>query len=84
MDYFIIAVAIAAALYFHWWLFIRIRRWARRDLALSMAGEDPHKRAYMLEKLAEAERENIGKHELEAWLRRQAQAYETPPAAHKN
>ena len=37
MDYFIIAVAVAAGLYFHWWLFLRIRSWTDRDMALKNA-----------------------------------------------
>ena len=27
MDYLIIAIATLSGLYFHWWLFVRIRRW---------------------------------------------------------
>ncbi|MEH6798897.1 MAG: hypothetical protein V7681_06310 [Halopseudomonas sabulinigri] len=75
MDYFIIAAAVAAGLYFHWWLFLRIRSWTDRDLALSMAGEDQAKRAYMRDKLAEAQRKCIKKRELEAWLKSAADAY---------
>lgn len=41
MDYFIIVVTTAAGLYFHWWIYWRIRRWMDRDLALSFAGDDP-------------------------------------------
>jgi hypothetical protein len=48
MDYFIIFITTAAGLYFHWWLFRRIRRWMDRDLALSLAGDDPDKRSYLL------------------------------------
>jgi len=33
MDYFIIFITTAAGLYFHWWLFVRIRRWSDRDLS---------------------------------------------------
>jgi len=61
MDYLIIAVAVLSGLYFHWWLFVRIRRWADRDLALSMAGNEPAKRDFMLVKLAEARRLGIKK-----------------------
>lgn len=52
MDYFIIVVTTLAGLIFHAWLIVRFRRWADRDLALSKAGSDPQKRAWMLEQLA--------------------------------
>ncbi|MEK1840225.1 MAG: hypothetical protein AAAB17_01915, partial [Pseudomonas sp.] len=45
MDYFIIVVTTVAGLYFHWWLYVRIKRWMDRDLALSLAGKDEQKRA---------------------------------------
>ena len=45
MDYLIIFVAVASGLYFHWWLYVRIKRWTDRDLALSLAGSDAAKRA---------------------------------------
>ena len=56
MDYFIVAITTIAGLYFHWWLYVRIRRWMERDLALSMAAGDPAMQDYMLERLAEARR----------------------------
>ena len=37
MDYFIVAVLTLTAIYFHWWLYVRFKRWGDRDLALSMA-----------------------------------------------
>ena len=30
MDYLIIAIATLSGLYFHWWLFVRSRRWTDR------------------------------------------------------
>ena len=54
MDYFIIVVTTAAGLYFHWWLYVRIRQWMARDLALSLAGDDTGKRGYMLDSLQQA------------------------------
>lgn len=75
LEYFIIAVAVISGLYFHWWLMVRIRRWSNRDLALSMAGDDKAKRDYMLEQLADAERQKVGRKELEAWLQRAADSY---------
>lgn len=38
MDYFIVVIVTATGLYFHWWLYVRMRRWMDRDLALSLAG----------------------------------------------
>lgn len=68
MDYFIIFIATASGLYFHWWLMVRIRRWADRDLALSMAGDDAAKRAYMLERLEQAKQQKVPRKQLQAWL----------------
>ena len=79
LEYFIIAVAVLSGLYFHWWLMVRIRRWTNRDLALSMAGDDQAKREYMLEKLAEAQRQKVGRKELEGWLQQAAAAYSDKP-----
>ncbi|MEL0168623.1 MAG: hypothetical protein VW877_10920 [Pseudomonadaceae bacterium] len=75
MDYLIIAVATLSGLYFHWWLFVRMRRWADRDLALSMAGEDQAWRAYMLESLAQAKAQKVPRKDLESWLRAAADRY---------
>ncbi|PKM32174.1 MAG: hypothetical protein CVV08_13895 [Gammaproteobacteria bacterium HGW-Gammaproteobacteria-12] len=75
MDYFIIVVTTAAGLYFHWWLFCRIRQWSDRDLALSLAEGDEHKRQYMLEQLARAQREGIKRRDLPAWLEQVAAQY---------
>lgn len=75
MDYFIIAVTTLAGLAFHGWLFVRFRRWADRDLALSLAGNDPQKRAWALERLAQAKAEGVRRKELESWLRRQLDGY---------
>lgn len=68
MDYFIIVVTTAAGLYFHWWIYWRIRRWMDRDLALSLAGPDPARRDFMLQQLAEAKRQKIPRKALPAWL----------------
>ena len=75
MDYFIIVVTTAAGLYFHWWLYWRIRRWMDRDLALSLAGDDPAKRAYILERLEDAKRQHIKRRDLPQWLQRAADDY---------
>ncbi|MBH3431072.1 hypothetical protein [Pseudomonas alkylphenolica] len=75
MDYFIVVVTTVAGLYFHWWLYVRIRRWMDRDLALSLAGTDESKKAYMLACLDTARTQRIKRAELAAWLERQAAAY---------
>jgi hypothetical protein len=46
MDYFIVASISLAGLYFHWWLYVRIKRWMDRDLALSLAADSPAKSNY--------------------------------------
>lgn len=75
MDYFIIASLTLAGLYFHWWLYLRIKRWADRDLALSMAGADAGKKDYMLRRLAEAQAAKVKRRDLHAWLERAAADY---------
>ncbi|OPA93625.1 30S ribosomal protein S3 [Pseudomonas fluorescens] len=80
MDYFIIVVTTLAGLYFHGWLYLRIKRWVDRDLALSMAGGDPLKRAFMLQQLEQARVLNIKRGDLTNWLKNAAQQY-TPDAS---
>ncbi|MCL9799039.1 hypothetical protein [Pseudomonas sp. AKS31] len=75
MDYFIIVVTTAAGLYFHWWLYVRIKRWMDRDLALSLAGKDEGKRAFMLEQLANAQVQKIKRRDLPKWLEAAAAGY---------
>ncbi|MFC5695401.1 hypothetical protein ACFPU0_07475 [Pseudomonas sp. GCM10022186] len=75
MDYFIIVITTAAGLYFHWWLYVRIKRWMDRDLALSLAGSDKAKQAFMLEQLAHAQKAGIPRRRLPDWLRQQADDY---------
>lgn len=79
MDYFIIVVTTVAGLYFHWWLYVRIKRWMDRDLALSLAGKDAARRAFMLERLAEARRLGIKRRDLAQWLERAAADYPGQP-----
>jgi hypothetical protein len=80
MDYFIIVVTTVAGLYFHGWLYLRIRRWIDRDLALSLAGNDLHKRAFMLQQLEKARTLKINRRDLPVWLKNAAQQY-TPEAS---
>ncbi|PKM26263.1 MAG: hypothetical protein CVV09_07200 [Gammaproteobacteria bacterium HGW-Gammaproteobacteria-13] len=75
MDYFIVAITSAAGLYFHWWLYVRIKRWMDRDLALSLAGDSAAKRSYMLARLTEAQAAGIKRSALPAWLEQAAAQY---------
>jgi len=75
MDYLIIAITTLAGLYFHAWLYVRIRRWTDRDLALSFAGKDQDKRAFMLQRLDAARAQKVKRKELAAWLEREAAGY---------
>ncbi|MFJ4457009.1 hypothetical protein ACIP1G_24415 [Pseudomonas sp. NPDC089392] len=75
MDYFIVVVTTVAGLYFHWWLYVRMRRWMDRDLALSMAGADLGKREYMLQRLEQARVEKVKRKDLAGWLEREAAGY---------
>jgi hypothetical protein len=75
MDYFIIFIAVTSGLYFHWWLYVRIKRWTDRDLALSMAGTDANKRAFMLMRLAAAKAAGVKNKQLPALLEQAASEY---------
>ncbi|KAF0863284.1 hypothetical protein [Pseudomonas sp. LD120] len=75
MDYFIIIVTTVAGLYFHWWLYVRIKRWVDRDLALSLAGADEQKKQFMLQQLAEAQRQKVKRRDLPQWLEAAAAGY---------
>lgn len=75
MDYLIIVVTTATGLYFHGWLYVRIRRWMDRDLALSLAGKDEGKRAFMLEQLARAQAQKIRRRDLPRWLEAASAGY---------
>ena len=75
MDYFIIAFLTFTAIYFHWWLFVRFKRWGDRDLALSLAGSDAAKRAYMLKRLDEAKASKVPGKQLQAWLEQAASEF---------
>ncbi len=76
MDYFIVVVTTVAGLYFHGWLYVRMRRWMDRDLALSLAGEDVRKREYMLRRLEQARLQKVRRKALAEWLAREAAAYQ--------
>ena len=82
MDYFIVAAATLSGLFFHWWIFIRIKRLINRDLALSMALDNPDKQAYMLSKLSEATKLKVKKKELQGWLQNAADQYSATHSMH--
>ncbi|WP_347904493.1 hypothetical protein [Pseudomonas purpurea] len=75
MDYFIIVVTTVAGLYFHGWLYVRIKRWMDRDLALALAGNDEHKKAFMLQQLERARQQKIKRRDLAHWLEAAAATY---------
>ncbi|WP_460130894.1 hypothetical protein [Pseudomonas sp. S1_E04] len=75
MDYFIIVVTTLAGLYFHAWLYLRIKRWMDRDLALSLAGDDVRKRDFMLRQLDKAHALKVKRSDLPQWLKNAAQHY---------
>ena len=75
MDVVIVVVVSALAIALHVVLYLLFRRWMDRDLALSFAGDDPGKRAWMLARLAEARRTGVGRRALPEWLAQAASAY---------
>lgn len=75
MDYFIIFITTVAGLYFHGWLYVRIRRWMDRDLALALAGGDERKKAFMLQQLENAQAQKIKRRDLPQWLQAAAAGY---------
>ncbi|MCR6685828.1 hypothetical protein [Pseudoxanthomonas sp.] len=79
-DWLIVAAVTVPALLLHAILFVLVRRWMDRDLALSLAGEDPARRAWMLERLAQARRQGVRRRELPAWLERAAAGYPAVPS----
>ncbi|MOA59588.1 hypothetical protein D3C78_1842470 [compost metagenome] len=46
-----------------------------RDQALALAGADARKRAYMLQRLGEAQAQKIKRRDLPAWLEQAASQY---------
>ena len=76
MDYFIVIITTVLGLYFHWWLYVRIKSWADRDLALSFAEGNALKQAYMLEQLSCAKAQKIPRKDLPAWLEKASLNYQ--------
>ncbi|SEM35997.1 hypothetical protein SAMN04487857_101342 [Pseudomonas sp. ok272] len=75
MDYFIIVITTAAGLYFHGWLYVRIKRWMDRDLALALAGDDEQKKHFMLQQLETARQQKVKRRDLPQWLEAVAGTY---------
>ena len=75
LDYVIVAVVSALAIAMHVVLYVLIRRWMDRGLALSFAGADEAKRDYMRACLERAKREGVRRRDLPDWLQRQAERY---------
>ena len=78
-DIAVIALVSALALALHVILFLLVRRWMDRDLALSLAGDDQHKRIFMLQQLDRAKAEKVKRRDLPQWLQDAARQY-TPQA----
>ena len=74
-DIGIVVAVTVIAIALHVALFVLFRRWMDRDLALSFAGDDAGKRAYMLECLQRARSEGVKRRELPARLERDAGNY---------
>lgn len=75
MDLVIVLVVSLLAIALHVVLYLVFRRWMDRDLALSLAGDDEGKRAYMLDCLRRAKGEGVRGRALQAWLEREAARY---------
>jgi hypothetical protein len=75
MDYFISVVTTVAGLYFHGWLYVRIKRWMDRVMALALAGNDERKKTFMLQQLATAQAQKIKRRDLPQWLEAAAAGY---------
>ncbi|UNK42944.1 hypothetical protein MNO14_02235 [Luteimonas sp. S4-F44] len=72
MDVAIVVVVSGLAQALHVVLFVLFRRWMNRDLALSFAGDEPARRAYMLVQLQQARVQGIARRALPDWLARAA------------
>ena len=74
-DIAVVALVSALAIALLVVLFVLIRRWMDRDLALSMAGDDATKRDYMLQKLEQAKQDKVPRKQLQTWLEQAAGEY---------
>ena len=74
--YVIVVITTVLVIALHAGLYWKIRGWMDRDLALRLAGEDEARRAYMLERLAEARRLRVRRRDLPQWLERMAEEFD--------
>lgn len=74
--YVIVVITTVLVIALHAGLYWKIRGWMDRDLALRLAGEDEARRAYMLERLAEARRLGVRRRDLPQWLERMAETFD--------
>lgn len=71
--YVIVVVTTVLVIALHAGMYWKIRGWMDRDLALRLAGDDEARRAYMLDRLAEARRLHVRRRDLPGWLERMAE-----------
>ena len=76
IAYVIVVVTTLLVAALHAGLYLKIRGWMDRDLALRLAGEDEARRAYMLERLTEARRLRVRRRDLPQWLERMAEEFD--------
>ena len=74
-DLAVIALVSVLALALHVVLFLLVRRWMDRDLALSLAGNDPEKKVFMLQRLALARAHKVKRRDLQTVLQAAANDY---------
>ena len=79
LDSVLVAVVSLLAVALHVVLYVLVRRWMDRDLALSFAGEDEAKRDYMRACLQRAKREGVRRRDLPAWLEQAARCMPQEP-----
>ena len=75
VAYFIVVVTTVVVIALHVGIYWKFRRWMDRDLALSLAGDDAAKQAYLLARLEEARRTGVKRRQLPAWLETAAAEY---------
>lgn len=75
VDLAVVLLVVLLAIASHLILFVLIRRWMDRDLALSFAGEDQARREFMLQRLRQAKAEGVKRRDLATWLERVASRY---------
>lgn len=79
-GYVVVFVTTLVVVALHLGLYWKIRRWMDRDLALSFAGDDAEKAAWLLQKLEQARAEGVRRRDLPGWLEQAAADYPGKPA----